>query len=301
MIREDLSPGSRHASLLATPTTEKGVVFQRRATLNGPSTSTPGPLVSPPGWLRVGRMGDTISAYYRPSPSAPWTLVGRQVISGLPSSVYVGFAVSSHVDGSLATATFDNARVETELFDQSQDVGAVRIAGSTAFDGVVHEVRASGADIWGTADAFHAVGLTNYNSAISEITARVRSLTNTHASAKAGVMFREVNVTNPQAPHVMVVVMPGKGVAMQYRPSYGAASVQVGVSAGTAPEWVRLTRSDNRYTGYASEDGITWRTLGTVTLEYPVGTPLLAVTSHTNSALTTAVFENAVVRSFISQ
>jgi hypothetical protein len=301
MIREDLSPGSRHASLLATPTTERGVAFQRRTVRNGASTSTAGPLAAPPGWLRVGRIGDTISAYYRPSATAPWTLVGREILRGLPSSVYVGFAVSSHVDGSLATATFDNARVETELFDSSQDVGAVRIAGSAAFDGVVHEVRASGADIWGTADAFRAVGVTGYYGVVSEITARVRSLVNTHASAKAGVMFREVNVTHPQAAHVMVVVMPGKGVAMQYRPAYGATTIQVGKTAGVAPEWVRLTRSDNRYTGYASEDGITWRSIGTVTLENTSVVPVLAVTSHTNSALTTAVFENVAVRNFISQ
>jgi hypothetical protein len=301
MIREDLSPGSRHASLFATPTAERGIAFQRRAAPNGFSTHTAGPLVAPPGWLRLGRIGDTISAYYRPSPSAPWTLVGRQTLTGLPSSVYVGLAVSSHVDGSLATATFDNVQVETELFEQSQDVGAVGIAGGMTFDGVVHEVRASGADIWGTADAFRAVGTTGWSGFVSEITARVRSIANTYPWAKAGVMFREVNVHSAPAPHVMVVVTPGRGVAMQYRPSYGAATIQVGVSAGTAPEWVRLARSENTYTGYASEDGVTWRTIGTVTFDYPPSAPVLAVTSHDNSALTTAVFENVEVRNSHSQ
>ena len=301
MIREDLSAGSRHASIFATPGTERGIAFQRRTVANGLSTSTAGPLAAPPGWLRIGRIGDTISAYYRASVSAPWTLVGREMIRGLPSSVYVGVAVSSHVDGSLATATFDNLRIETDLFERSQDVGAVRLPGSLAFDGVVHEVRASGADIWGTADAFHAVRAGDYYGMVSEITARVRSLANTHASAKAGVMFREVNVTDPAAPHVMVVVTPGKGIAMQYRPSHGAASIQIGFTPGTAPEWVRLARSDNQYTGYASEDGVTWRVIGTVTLNDFPGVPILAVTSHTNSALTTAVCENVELRYDISR
>ncbi|MGH9311007.1 MAG: PQQ-dependent sugar dehydrogenase, partial [Vicinamibacterales bacterium] len=105
----------------------------------------------------------------------------------------------------------------------------------------------------------------------------------------------------PQAPHVMVVVTPGRGVAMQYRPEYGAASVQVGVISGVAPEWVRLRRSDNRYTGYASEDGITWRTIGTITVESLSFVPVLAVTSHNNSVTTTAVFEEATVRPFWSR
>jgi hypothetical protein len=301
MIREDLSPGSRHASLFATPTTERGIAFQRRSTANGISTHTAGPIAAPPGWLRLGRVGDTISAYFRASPGAPWTLVGRQVLPGLPSNVYVGLAVSSHVDGALATAQFDNVEVQTELFDQSQDVGAVGVAGGMAFDGVVHEVRASGADIWGTADAFHAVRWSGHPGPLSEITARVRSIGNTYPWAKAGVMFREINVQQPQAPHVMVVVTPGRGVAMQYRPEYGATSVQVAVIPGIAPEWVRLRRSDNRYTGYASEDGITWRTIGTIAVESLSFVPVLAVTSHDNSAATTAVFEEATVRPFWSR
>ncbi len=180
MIREGLSPGARHASLFATPTTARGIAFQRRTATNGASTHTAGPSVAPPGWLRLGRIGDTISAYYRPSPGVSWTLVGRQTLAGLPSSVHVGLAVSSHVDGSLATAAFDNVQVETELFDSSQDVGAVGIAGGMTFDGVVHEVRASGADIWGTADAFHAVRSPGHYGSESEITARVRSVANTY-------------------------------------------------------------------------------------------------------------------------
>ena len=45
-----------------------------------------------------------------------WTLVGRETLSGLPATVYVGLAVSSHVDGSLATAKFDNLAVASHVF-----------------------------------------------------------------------------------------------------------------------------------------------------------------------------------------
>jgi hypothetical protein len=299
MVRESLAAGSRHASLLATPTTERGIAFQRRTTTGGLSTHTAGPLVAPPAWLRIGRIGDTISAYYRSSISAPWVLVGRETLAGLPDSIYVGLAVSSHVDGQLATATFDNVAIETALFEQSQDVGAVGVAGSLRYDGVVHEVRGSGADIWGTADAFHVVRAVGATLPAVDLVARVRSIENTYPWAKAGVMFREVNVHTPQAPHVMVVITPGRGVAMQYRATYGGTSVQAAVIAGMAPEWVRLTREDNRFTGYASEDGVTWRVVGTVTIDNLFTEPVLAVTSHDNTRVTTAVFENVVMRGFI--
>ena len=115
-------------------------------------------------------------------------------------------------------------------------------------------------------------------------------------------MFREFPATCPPGlTHVMVVVTPGKGVAMQYRPAHAAASIQAGVIAGAAPEWVRLTRVDNQFTGYASEDGVTWRMVGTVTMESPLFEPVLAVTSHDNSRLTTAVFENVEVRRYIAR
>ena len=88
-------------------------------------------------------------------------------------------------------------------------------------------------------------------SALREITARVRSVSNTHAWAKAGVMFRQSPESIAQSPHVMVVVTPGKGVAMQYRPQFSAPSLQVAVRAGVAPQWVRLTQLDT-FKGYVS-------------------------------------------------
>jgi hypothetical protein len=291
MIRENLSPGSRHASLFATPRTERGIAFQRRRQANGLSVHTAGPAVAPPGWLTLGRVGDNISAYYRASATDAWTLVGRDTIPGLPASVLVGLAVTSHVDGTLATARFDNIRVETGQLNASQDVGAVGVPGTALFDGVVYDVRASGTDIWGTADAFRIVSHGPGSSGPStEITARVRSLENTYPWAKAGVMFRE-SPLSAQSPHVMVVVTPGHGVAMQYRAEYGRPSAQVAVRAGIAPEWVRLSQVEGVFRGYASEDGVTWHLIGEVTLGW-LGSPALAVTSHNNRVLTRAIFEN---------
>ena len=86
---------------------------------------------------------------------------------------------------------------------------------------------------------------------------------------------------------------------MQYRPEHSAQSVQIAVRAGVAPEWVRLTQVEGVFKGYTSEDGVTWQLLGTLTVDWS-GEPGLAVTSHNNSALTTAVFENVTVRRFIT-
>jgi regulation of enolase protein 1 (concanavalin A-like superfamily) len=243
-------------------------------------------------WLKLTRADNVINAYTRTAIGNAWTLVGRQTIA-LPYSVHVGFAVSSHVEGKLATATFDRITLDRfPILTGYVNIGSPVEIGPTS-DGVNITFSGSGADIWGTADAF------NYNTDVvtgdSTITARVRSITNTHPWAKAGVMFRE-DVT-VDSKHVMLIVSPEKGLAMQYRSATGGLSRNVAVRPGAAPAWVRLARRGNTFTGYTSADGLTWTMFGrvsiTMNLQINVG---LAVTSHNESALATAVFDDVSIR-----
>ena len=108
MMRDGLSPGARHAFVIQTPRTERGVAFQRRPVSGGSSLHTAGPATAPPGFLRLVREGDVVRAYHKAAPGDSWVLIGNQVFTSLPRTVRIGFAVSSHVDGSLATSYFDN-------------------------------------------------------------------------------------------------------------------------------------------------------------------------------------------------
>jgi hypothetical protein len=59
---------------------------------------------------------------------------------------------------------------------------------------------------------------------------------------------------------------------------------------------VRLTRVGDTFTGYASEDGTTWRTLGTTTV--PMGTTImvgLTAHSHVRGTLATVVYDSLSV------
>ena len=110
MIRASADPWSAHASIFATPSTVKGVAFQRRPSAGAASLHTAGPAVAPPGWLRVTRQGNVVTAAWRDSTSAPWTVIGSESIA-LPTSVLVGVAVTSHADGAVATAVLENLTV----------------------------------------------------------------------------------------------------------------------------------------------------------------------------------------------
>ncbi|MBV9724111.1 MAG: hypothetical protein JO299_02955, partial [Gammaproteobacteria bacterium] len=60
-------------------------------------------------WLRLVRAGNTFSAYASPD-GATWTALGQTII-GMATQAYVGLCVSSHQNGVLSTAVFDNVTV----------------------------------------------------------------------------------------------------------------------------------------------------------------------------------------------
>jgi hypothetical protein len=104
MIRESLTAGSRHACMALTA--GNGLAFQRRVTTDGVSTHTAGGAGTAPYWVRVTRVGSTFTGY-RSTDGITWTAVGSETIT-MGATVYVGVAVTSHIDGTINSSTFDN-------------------------------------------------------------------------------------------------------------------------------------------------------------------------------------------------
>jgi hypothetical protein len=179
-----------------------------------------------------------------------------------------------------------------QTFTNSRDIGSVAAAGSSSVANGVYTVRGSGADIWGPQDEFRFVygGM----SGDGEVTARVDSLMAPHEWTKAGVMIRES--LNANSPNVLAAVSGGVGTFAQSRTSAGSwANMNSPVDwTMRAPYWVRLRRIGNVFTAYVSPDGLAWRQHGssvTITMGSTVYAGL-AVTSHHDGKLATAVFSN---------
>jgi hypothetical protein len=169
------------------------------------------------------------------------------------------------------------------------DIGSPAIAGSAAFSSGTYTIRAAGADIWGTADQFHFLYQTMTGN--GEVVARVASIGNTHAWAKAGVMIRES--LTAQSRHAMVVTSVGKGYAFQRRPDPGAFSEHTAGGSGTAPGWVRLVRTGDLFEAYRSSNGSAWTRIGSDTIAMGATVYVgLAATSHSVAAATTVVVDN---------
>ena len=293
MIRASLSPTSAHAFMLVSP--GKGVAFQRRPSDGAVSASTSGSQTSAPRWVRITRNGPTVYAF-ESADGTSWMLVGSSTVA-LGATAYVGLAVSSHVAGVVADATFDNVNVSHTVATAgwaNADVGAVGQAGSATVNGSSMAVAGSGFDIWGTSDQFHYVyqPLTGNGSVI----ARVTNIQNSHVWVKAGVMIRDTLA--PDSAQAMMLVTPGgtKGLAFQRRVATGGLSTGTSGGGGTAPSWVRLVRSGNTITASRSSDGVTWTTVGSDT--FSMGQTVyvgVAVTSHDNAVLATATFDQVAV------
>ncbi len=293
MVRAGTDPSAAHASIFVTP--GKGVAFQRRTAYGATSVNTSVASVTAPVWLRLTVTNRRVDAFYKKNATDAWIHVGAQLYSvPYQFGADAGLAVTSHSDGALATATFSSVNIATTPAFNFNPIGTSAADAQQDFIVDTVTLSARGADIWGTSDQFMFA-----NTAWSgdgTITVDVRSIDNTSAWAKAGVMFRASTATN--AAHVSLFITPGKGVAMQYRASTGASSFQAAQVTGvTAPKFLRLTRQGNTFTGQWSADLVNWQTVSAISIPLPAsGLAGLAVTSHNTSASATAVFADPTIR-----
>ena len=164
-----------------------------------------------------------------------------------------------------------------------------------------YTMTGSGADIWGTADQFHFAFKTLTGA--GTIIARINSVQNTHAWAKAGVMIRET--LDAGSKHAFACVTPGNGVAFQGRTGTDSASFSTNQTDVTAPHWVKLERdAAGNFAVSHSANGSTWQSVANAV---PVNTPMssnvyigLALTSHDAAQTCEATFSNVSTTGSVS-
>jgi hypothetical protein len=206
-----------------------------------------------------------------------WRIVSK-TMANLPATGSVwSFTTPAPIGGGLPAGWADG------------DVGAIGVAGGSSYAGGLFQVSGSGADVWGTADAFHYA----YQplSGDGQIVARMASVANVNSWSKAGVMIRGSLASN--AAFAFMIVSAAKGTAFQYRTSAGAAAASITGTGAAAPAWIKLVRRGNVITASQSVNGTSWTTIGSAS--FSMGTAVeigLAVSSHVNTQLCTATFDS---------
>jgi hypothetical protein len=194
------------------------------------------------------------------------------------------------------------------IFDQPQDWtvhGADTLTlyfrgNATAFAEAAGKITMSGAgtDIWNSADEFRFAckSLTGDGT----IVAKVESVDNPDAWAKAGVMIRES--LDPGSRFAAVYATPGNGVRYQARTLNGGAATSDTAAPPTAeqlalktPVWIKAERKGSSFNCYYSTDGVKWTSMvwNPQTINMTAATVYLglAVTGH-DSGTAIGVFSN---------
>ena len=284
-IRATLATGADMAAVILTPS-EIGEFATRTATGSWPVLEvSPNPTVAPT-WLKLVRSGNVFSAYLSPNGLA-WTQVGASTtLSSMPTSAYVGLAVSSGNTTALTTATFDNVSVLLTPWI-SQDIGATGLAGWGTYNLTnTFSVSGAGIDIYAAADTFQYTyqPMTNDGSIVARITGN---------QGKGGIMIRDQLTTN--SPTATIIL--SNGAAFGTRLTNGATMAWQSVASITPPEWLKLTRASSNFSAYLSPDGVTWTQMGTtipITMTNNVYVGFAACSKNTTK-VTTSTFDNVTV------
>ncbi|MBW8869621.1 MAG: DUF4982 domain-containing protein [Acidobacteriales bacterium] len=203
------------------------------------------------------------------------------------------YYVVTMTNGGFESLPSNEASVSSILPPQlsSVDIGTVGAQGNAAYCSGQFTIVGSGGDIWGNSDAFQFVYAYVPVTTNCDIRARVASVQNTSGNAKAALMIRESLVADSR--HVMADVEPSAGIEFIWRNATGGSS-SVSSVAGTAPNWIRLTRTNNTFTAYRSADGNVWTQISSST-NISMATAAyvgLAVCSHNAGVLNTSVMDN---------
>lgn len=108
-MRESLDAGSRHATMIDTPT--DGTQFLVRAETGAITTSKKTGLNkgTMPYWVQLVRAGDQFTGY-ESADGQTWTQSGSATLK-LPETVFVGLVASSHQKDNLGGSTLDHVKV----------------------------------------------------------------------------------------------------------------------------------------------------------------------------------------------
>ena len=171
------------------------------------------------------------------------------------------------------------------------DLGATGTTGSCTMTGGTFALLGSGADIYGTSDAFHYAYAQTSGSVV--LTARVAGIQSPGASSvKAGLMIRQS--LDPGSANVSLLILQNSSSVLEYRDIAGNVTVVPTHLTFTPPYWVRLVRIGGSVTGYFSPDGVNWSPAGTtppIALSDPVNVGL-AVSSRLKGTLASGTFDN---------
>jgi hypothetical protein len=124
MIRDSLDGGSTHAMTAMTANSDgsagNGASFQYRPVADGASSNIDSTIVvAPPYWVKIERLGDSLTGSYS-ADGKTWRSLGIPQVIAMNAPVYIGLCVTSHAAGEQRTFEFDSVTTTGSVTGQWQ-------------------------------------------------------------------------------------------------------------------------------------------------------------------------------------
>jgi hypothetical protein len=178
------------------------------------------------------------------------------------------------------------------VFTGGTDIGGPTLPGYFSYSGGTYSVTGGDNGNSSTQDQFQFADLPVSGDTV--LIAKVTSVTVSPTAAAAAVLLHDGS--GPSDPFAAVSVSPGVSVSFRYRTTTGASLTTVSVN-GALPQWVKVVRAGNNFSGYYSSDGMSWTQIGsTISFSAPVTILAgLASTSVNPENVATSTFSNVSV------
>lgn len=245
MIRDTLDSNSAHAMAVQTGHSYGRVAMQRRAVGGGGSDGMSRSLYTNTKrvWLRLVKQGNTIKGYYKNEGDLVYQKLDTYDVQFTRDWYYVGIAVVSHLEDTLATLEVSHFDISNEIFTLPArdigDTGREIVANKLTTD--VWSIEGAGHDIGGTADSF---AFNNYKQNDENITATVHldMLRQRNLNSKGGIMLRSSH--DADSPHVSLLAAK-TGITMFYRTFAGGGTQKKNVGVWSQFMELKLEKFGN--------------------------------------------------------
>jgi Tol biopolymer transport system component len=193
----------------------------------------------------------------------------------------------------LGIAVAAQAQQRPVLFETAGDIGDVATKGSVVRAAGEYRISASGANIWGAADAFHYA----HQQATGDVvlTASVRwASPGGDPHKKAGLMLRAG--LDAGAAHVSAMAHADGLLSLQFRRTPGGPTEEVRTGVNAPVARLRLARHGDVFSMEVARPGGEFQPVGALTVTLPPAVAAgLAVCSHNNADTQTAVFSGVEI------
>lgn len=219
-----------------------------------------------------------------------WFITGARQSIGVAIACVILAAPAAGLAGPTGDQQPPAVRTDLGIFAHATDVGPPAIAGSTLYDPErqTYTLRASGSNMWGTHDEFHAVWRTLRGDFILRTNARFTSDGEPHR--KMGWIVRASLDDN--AAYADAVVSGNGMASLQFRRSTGGETELI-ESPAKAPDVIQFERRGRKFIMSVARTGepFTHTELADLDLGDPVQVGLF-LCAHDSAALVTASFDN---------